>query len=41
MLLRLLGKAAGNGFSGLTGKKQLIHPKHGDRSNKKISFSGT
>lgn len=41
MVLRLLAKAAGSGFSGLAGKKQLIHPKHGNRTNKKISFSGT
>lgn len=41
MLLHLLAKAAGSGFSGLTGKKRLIHPKPGERTNKKISFSGT
>lgn len=41
MLLRLSAKAAGNGFSGLTGKKRLIHPKHSGQTNKKISFSGT
>lgn len=41
MLLRLLSKVTGNGFSGLAGKKRLIHPKHSERTNKKFSFSGT